>query len=105
MISRAFVLFLVGVVGLAAACSSLQKAEAPGVRLFECAATAFLPIAGSYERASEVVRDVQSGRVVVQDVLDAAQATKAEATKLESDLRACVSEAKGDSAPDAGAAE
>lgn len=102
MLCRSLILLLVGSVGVVAACGTLREAEAPAVKLFDCTATAFTPIAGSYERAVEIVREVQSGRVDVSSVLDAAQATAAEAATLDAALRACVADAKSDLA-DAGA--
>lgn len=105
MFSRAFVLFLVGLVGVSAACATLREAEAPAVRLFECTAKAFEPVAGTYERAEEIVRDVQARRTTVSDVLDAAQATAAESVALANALKACTDEAKAALAPDAGTAE
>lgn len=105
MLTRAFVLFLVGVVGLGAACATLQQAEAPAVRLFECTTKAFEPIAGTYERAQEIVKAVQAHSTTVSDVLDAAQATAAESVTLANALKACSDEAEAALAPDAGTAE
>lgn len=89
MFSRSFVLFLVGLVGLAFACASLREAEAPAVALSACVASALVPIAGTYERAEELARDVQAQRVSVEDALQAAHATVEESAKVYADLRAC----------------
>jgi uncharacterized protein YdbL (DUF1318 family) len=102
MLTRAIALFLVGLVSTVLACATLREAEAPGRALFDCTVTAFLPIAGTVERAEQLVADVQSRRVDLADVLDAAQATQAEAKALDEALRACVDQAKADYA-DAGA--
>lgn len=109
MLSRILALFLVGLVGLVAACGTLRDAEAPGRALFDCTVNAFLPLAGTYDRAVEIVADVKAKRVDVAQVLDATQATHAEAVALDVSLRECIAQAKADlaelndaGAPDAG---
>lgn len=96
MISRVWfsvgVLCLVGGVGSFAGCSTLrsaQKAVAPAAEFHACASRALEPIAGSYERAEQIVRDVQAHRTDMSEVLDAAQATVAEASKARAELEAC----------------
>ncbi len=108
MFKRVIVLFLVGLVGFCAACATLQdvrQAQAPAERLFECTAKAFAPIAGSYERGADLVKQIQVGAITASDALDAAQATAGEAKALADALKACTDEAKAAfavDAPDAG---
>lgn len=89
MFLRALVLFLVGLVSFAFACASLREAEAPAVVLSACVASALVPVAGTYERAEDLARDVQAQRVSVEDALLAAHATVEESAKVYADLRAC----------------
>ena len=106
MYLRVLWLFLVGLVSVTAACGALSAAKSPAQRFAECTANAFLPVAGTYERAVAIAADVRAKRVSVLDVLDAAQATRAEAEALDSALRACVAQAKAELASaDADAAE
>jgi hypothetical protein len=106
MLTRAFYLTLVGFVSVVLACATLREAEAPTVRLYQCTVAAFTPIAGTVERAEQLVADVQAKRVSLAEVLEAAHATQAEAKALDEAMRACIEQAKADyadaGAPDAG---
>jgi hypothetical protein len=90
-----FLALIVSALALSA-CSGapLPNVEAPARELFECTVQAFRPIAGNVPRAVEIVRDIQSGHVDVQAVLDEANATRAASEKLYADLSACARDAK-----------
>lgn len=112
--SRSLVLRLVafaavGVVGAFAACSTLQSAKSPELVAGACVASAVLPLAGTAERAEALSSDLRAGKVDVQAIADATQATHAEAEALRVALQRCAAQydaaraAKGASAGAAGA--
>jgi hypothetical protein len=91
MLYRTLVLFLVGLVGMIAACGTLGEAKAPAtLSLLDCTAKALVPLTGTYERAVEVVRDAKAKRVSIPEFLSAAHATQAELETLDAELRACL---------------
>lgn len=96
MPSRILALFLSGLVGLVVACATLQDASTPAKAFYDCTVRAFLPVAGTYERAEEIVRQVRAKQVDVPGVLYDAKATAAEAHALDLALRACVAQGKAD---------
>lgn len=98
---RTVSLAAIGVVGTFAACSTLQSARSPETRLAACTASALLPLAGTAERAEKAAADLRSGKVDVQALADATQATAAEAETLRKALESCAAAydaAKGGSA-------
>jgi hypothetical protein len=89
MFSRLCALFLVGMVSLAAACGILSDAVSPEVQRLGCYGKAFEPLAGSYERAHEIVMQIHSGEVDIRAAIAALDATEDELADLYAALQDC----------------
>lgn len=103
---RLAALVAVGAASAFAACSTLQSAKSPELVAGACVASAVLPLAGTAERAEALSSDLRAGKVDVQAIADATQATAAEAEALRVALEKCAAQyeaAKGGSAGAAGA--
>lgn len=91
----------VGLVGSFAACSALKEARSPELKAGACVASALMPLAGTAERAEALAGDLRGGKYDVQAIVDATQATHAEAEALRVALERCAAEyerAKGGAA-------
>jgi hypothetical protein len=89
MFSRLCALFLVGLVSIAAACGILSEAVSPEVQRLGCYGKAFEPLAGSYERAHEIVMQIHSGEVDIRAAIEALDATEDELADLHAALQDC----------------
>jgi hypothetical protein len=90
MFSRLCVLFLVGMVGIAAACGILSEASSPAeIARLGCYGKAFEPLAGSYERAQMLVEQISSGEVNIEAAISAFDATEDELADLYAALQDC----------------
>lgn len=89
MVSRLLTLFLVGLVSIAAACGILSEAVSPEVHRLACYAKAFEPLAGTYERAQELVEHIQSGEIDIHVAVASFDATEAELADLAKALEGC----------------
>lgn len=100
---RLLALNLVWLVGMFAACATLEEAKAPAAeaaqtaKLLDCYAHALVPIVGRgakditerYQRATEAVAAVNSGQVTLQDLMNAAKATQADINAFVAAIEAC----------------
>jgi hypothetical protein len=80
------------------ACKDLQPLS-PQAQLNLCRAEALAPLVGSLDEAIQTVRDVNAGRVGLDEVVARAQATRAQVRALVDALEACLPEAEPASAP------
>lgn len=70
------------------ACKDLQPLS-PQAQLNLCRAEALAPLVGSLDEAVQTVRDVNAGRVGLNEVVARAQATQAQVLELVKALEAC----------------
>jgi hypothetical protein len=83
---------------LGVACKDLQPLS-PQAQLNLCRAEALAPLVGSLDEAIQAVRDVNAGRVGLNEVVARAQATQAQVLELVKALEACLPESEPATAP------
>lgn len=82
----------------ASACKDLQPLS-PQAQLNLCRAEALAPLVGSLDEAVQAVRDVNAGRIGMNEVVARAQATRKQVLELVLALEACLPESEPASAP------
>jgi hypothetical protein len=89
MFSRLATLFLIGLVTLFLACGILSEAVSPEVQRLACYAKAFEPLAGTYERAHEIVMQIHAGDVDIRAAIAALDASEDELADLAAAMQDC----------------